>query len=113
MATASASPITAGAMSLAPSDARRWKAIAPIDSSDEADRCGDSDRRPHQTDEHTGDPGEFARADQPPLQRLEPEVITDGQGLGNAEQFDARGECEERRKQDRHDYGGGVHHRAA
>ena len=48
---------------------------------DEADRCGNSDRRPHQTDEHTGDPGEFARADQPPLQRLEPEVITDGQGL--------------------------------
>jgi hypothetical protein len=51
-------------------------------------------------------------APQPPLQRLDTEVIADGQGLTDADQFDGGGEREERRKQDCHDYGGGVHQAA-
>ncbi|MDT7790709.1 MAG: hypothetical protein QOD59_145, partial [Mycobacterium sp.] len=55
---------------------------------------------------------EFAHADESPLQWLDTKVIADGQGLWDTEQFDTRGECEERRKQDCHDNGGGVHLRA-
>jgi hypothetical protein len=44
----------------------------------QTDRRGDSDRRPHQTDEHPRDAGEFAHADEAPLQparNREPELI--------------------------------------
>ena len=77
----------------------------------EADRRGDSDRRPEQPDQHPGDTGEFERADDPPLDRRHPEMIADREGLGDAEKFDARREREERCEQQRHDYGGGVHQR--
>ena len=99
-------------MSATLSDARTWNAIAPIDSSASPIAAAIPIGAHSRPDEHAGDAGEFARADEPPLQRLDPEVVADRQGLGDAEQFDARGEGEERRKQDRHDYGGGVHHRA-
>jgi hypothetical protein len=56
----------------------------------QTDRCSDSDRRPHQTDEHSGDASEFAHADEPPLQWLDTEVIADCHGLGDTEQLDAR-----------------------
>jgi hypothetical protein len=46
------------------------------------------------------------------LQRFDAEVVADGERLGDTEQFDARGECEEHGEQDRHDNGGGVHLRA-
>jgi hypothetical protein len=80
-----------------------------MDSNASPIACGDSDRRPGQTHEHTGDACEFERADQSPLQRLHPEVILDRQRPRDAEQFDARGEREERREHQRHDYGSGVH----
>jgi len=96
-----------------------WRCPTHADERDGTDRqqhqtdgSGDSDRRPQQAHEHTGDACEFASSDEPPLQRLDTEVVADRQGLGDAEEFDARGEGEQRRKQDRHDYGCGVHHRA-
>jgi len=76
----------------------------------EADRRGDTDGRPHQSHEYPRHAGEFACTDEPPLKGFDAEMVADGKGPGDPEQFDARREREEHREQRGHYHGGGVHH---